>query len=327
MTQENENYLAYIKYEGKLVEEGYLDARKSAEILIGIDEVFKYFIYQIDKDLQGKEIEIPVRIRKGSWEALIPHDIAGWVVAGGGAGLTAYLTTALNKMAEHDFKDKGFKDVLKTVIKSIKWVIKISKHLNSMVIKKFTDVEFKEVNSETIIGIKNDKGELLYVPKLYLELYKNCPEKLFSKLTKSIEVERELAIGFNKNEPKDTDDTDDIIKIGINDKSIFSKYSDDNELLFPELIHNQYVELEGHVTRGNENSNTIGFEYNEHILTCMPSQGNIADFKDRLFTNCLMKGHVERVNESGELIEKKPRIRFSELLTIDPLEQPNLFNT
>ena len=41
-----EDYLAHIKYEGELVSEGYLDARKSAEILIGIDEILRYYIHQ-----------------------------------------------------------------------------------------------------------------------------------------------------------------------------------------------------------------------------------------------------------------------------------------
>ena len=63
-----QEYLGYFKYEGSLVESGYMDARKSAEALIGIDEVLRHFLFQQDKTLQEKEIEIPIRIRKGSWE-------------------------------------------------------------------------------------------------------------------------------------------------------------------------------------------------------------------------------------------------------------------
>jgi len=37
-TEDNEAILAFIKYEGNLVEDGYLDARKSGEALVGIDE-------------------------------------------------------------------------------------------------------------------------------------------------------------------------------------------------------------------------------------------------------------------------------------------------
>ncbi|WP_462278713.1 hypothetical protein [Ferruginibacter sp.] len=308
------DFLAYIKYEGSLVEEGYLDARKSAEVLIGIDEVLRYFLYQIDRDFQNLEFEIPIRIRKGSWESLIPHTLGQWLTTAVGAGLTTYASTALKKIAENDFKDKGVADVLKKVIKSIKWVIKISTHVKSLIQKQFVEVDFKEENGETLVGVKNAEGETIYVPIEYLELYQNCPERLFSKLTKIIEEERELEIGFNPDEPLDKDDTEKSVKIGINDKYIFTKKEEDDTILFPELVHNQYVELEGHVSRGNENTNTIGFEYLRHILTCLPSQGNIKNYKTLLFTNCLIKGYIDRMDDEGNINEKKPRIRFIDLI-------------
>ena len=39
LAEEENTVFAQIKYEGKLVEDGFLDARKSGEILIGIDEL------------------------------------------------------------------------------------------------------------------------------------------------------------------------------------------------------------------------------------------------------------------------------------------------
>lgn len=39
-------YVGLLKYPGELVKEGYLDARKEATALIGLDEVLKYFIHQ-----------------------------------------------------------------------------------------------------------------------------------------------------------------------------------------------------------------------------------------------------------------------------------------
>lgn len=327
MTEQNDNFLAYVKYQGDLVADGYMDTRKSAEALLGIDEVIRYFLYQVDKDLQKIEIEIPVRIRKGSWEALIPHDVLSWILTAGGAGITAYATTALNKMAEHDFKDKGIKDVFKKVIKSIKWVIKIATHVKSLAVKEFIGVEFKQDDSEILVGIKNENGELLYVPKEYLETYKNCPEKLFTKLTKLIEKGRELEIGFNPNEQVDKDDTNGSVNISISDKTIFVKENDDDGVLFPELIHEQYVELYGHITRGNENSNTIGFEYEGHILTCVPREGNIKQYKDKMFSNCTIKGYVDRLSDDGSINEKRPRISFIDLVekTNDEGKQTDLF--
>lgn len=49
---DNSQYLGYFKYTGKLVDDGYMDARKSAECLIGVDETIRYFLYQLDPKLQ-----------------------------------------------------------------------------------------------------------------------------------------------------------------------------------------------------------------------------------------------------------------------------------
>ncbi len=100
-----------------------------------------------------------------------------------------------------------------------------------------------------------------------------------------------------------------------------------DETLFPELIHDLFVELEGHITRGNENSNTIGFMYEGHILTCYPSSGNIKDFKSTLFTNCTLRGYVDRLHKkTGEFIEKRPRIKFVEIISNESDEnQKKLF--
>ncbi len=327
MASESEDYLAYVKYEGASVEEGYLDARKSADALIGIDEVIRYFLYQSDNSFQQISFEIPVRVRKGSWETLIPHTLADWLLTAIGTAATAYAGTALKKIAENDFKDVSTKDIVKKAIKSIKWVIRIAKHVHSLVQKQFIEVDFKQEGGQVLVGIKNTEGEVLYVPQEYLELYKNCPDKLFSKLTRNVNPERKLEIGFNPSEPVDKDDTKEPVDITMADKFIFTKEDEDDEVLFPELVHNQYVELDGHVSRGNEKTNTIGFEYKGHILTCIPTQGNIKMYKTQIFTNCVLKGYVDRMDEHGRAIEKRPRIKFIDLVSVTPPgEQINMFS-
>lgn len=114
----------------------------------------------------------------------------------------------------------------------------------------------------------------------------------------------------------DKDDQLNFVKISIDNKYVFTKKQESDEIIFPELEHNMYIELKGHVTRGNGNTNTIGFEYLKHILTCLPSNGNIKTYKQLLFTNCIIKGHIDRLNEQGELNEKKPRIKFIDLVEI-----------
>jgi hypothetical protein len=309
----NEEYFGYFKYEGSLVAAGYLDARKSAEALLGLDEVLRYFLFQQDKTLQEKEFELPVRIKKGSWEALIPKSLLDWLITGGGIAFTKYLTTAVTEIAKNDFKDKTTSDILKEAFKSMKWVIKIAIHLKSLVIKTFNDATFVEQNGNSLIGIQNEMKDWIYVPKKYIEAYRNCPEKLFEKLAHLIEPERELEIGTNESIPLDPDEEFRVAKITNSEKFIFYTKEDTEEVLFPELVHGSYVELEGHVTRGNENTNSIGFEYFRHILVCFPVNGNVKDYKALLFTNCILKGYVDRLSDDGSFNERKPRIRFMSL--------------
>jgi len=119
---------------------------------------------------------------------------------------------------------------------------------------------FQKNNKE--VGVKNDNNETLWIPVEYLELFANCPEILFSKLVKIIETERELVIGYKENENTTE------LRVTSTNKYIFVKDKDTDEVLFPDLKHNQYVELAGHITQGNEKSNTMGFLYGGHILTC-----------------------------------------------------------
>jgi hypothetical protein len=326
METDKNDFLAYIKYQGSAIENGYMDARKSAEALIGFDEVIRFFLYQEDPELQSINFEIPVRIRKGSWEALIPLNIEDWIQAAISRSSATNATSALKKLAENDFKDKKFRDVFKSVFKGIKWAMKIAFHIGKMGKRSFEKVIFSENN--TVVGVYNEAGELLYVPYKYLKMYANCPENLFEKITNHIEEKRELIIGINKEEALDEDDMQDI-SITMAHKFIFTRNDADiNEILFPHLVHSQYIELDGHVTRGNENANTIGFEYKNHILTCAPVEANITKYKNLLFTNCKIKGYVDRLDKDGNIKEKRPRINFTELLLNQVDEKAlDLFNS
>lgn len=312
--------LAYLRYDGELVEDGYLDAKKSADALYGFDKILRYFLYQENPAIQEIEFEIPVRIQKGSWEALIPENIEQWIRTIALIGAGAYSKKALEKMAEKDFENFGFKDLFIKAFKSVVWVIKIAKHLRSMHKREFKDVDFSPDNKT--IQVKNDENQPLPVPIEYLKKYADCPENLFGQISKIIETKRELEIGLTDTESP-TKETK--VRITISEKQIFYKQEEDVEILFPELKDGQYVQLEGHVTRGNENSNTIGFFYNEHVLTCYPEKGNVNEHKSKLFSNCRINGYIDRISREGKLIEKRPRIRFTELILLDkPL--PSLFS-
>jgi hypothetical protein len=309
MTNSNETYLAHLKYSGKLVEDGFLDTRKSAQVLIGFDEILRYFIYQETKSLDEIEFEIPVKIQKGSWMAIIPDNIQDWILAAIGTGATTYAIAAAKKMADNDFKEIGLKDVFKSAIKAIVTVIKISIHIGTTAKRKLDNVKFRNDNKE--IGIVNEQNEILWVEKKYVDLYTECPDKLFSKVSQIIEPERNMEIALIE-EPEHT------TQIDYRTKHIFYKSSDESEdNVFPDLLHGDYVELDGFVTRGNQNTNSLGFLYKDHILTCYPRDGSITRFKQLLFSHCLMKGFVDRLDKNGIIIEKKPRITFIDLILVD----------
>jgi hypothetical protein len=313
----NTELRAYFKYEGKQVEDGFLDARKSAQVLLGMDEALRFFLYQENSSLQKMEFEIPIRIHKGSWEALLPENFNELLIKGALTwGAAKYIGKAVEQMAINDFKDVGFKQIFKKSFKAMVWTIKMARHLGTITKKSFKNLEFSEDNSLT--KIKNEKGEELWVPTEYLEVFANCPETLFNKLAKIVEEERELVIGYNDNGKEE-------VRITYKQKSIFVKPEVEEEILFPELKDGDYVELGGHITRGNENSNTIGFLHSDHILTCFPDEGKIIDYKNALFTNCTIKGFVQRTDKDGNFIEKRPKIRFLSVEIIDKEKQKKLF--
>ena len=317
-------YLAYIKFEGKLVEDGYLDARKSAEILIGIDEIIRFFLLQENKSSAKLEIEIPIRVEKGSWMAILPPDLTIWILTALGGAVTAYGATAFNTIAKNDFKDVTSKDIAKKIVKGMKWTIEIVKHIKKKKVKQFPEAKIKLEEGIQMVGIPNENGELLYVPLEYLELYTKVPERLLDKLTKQIEEERELEIDFSEENKGDKDDTGTPAKISYGQKSLFYEEKEEEDILFPELKHGMYVELEGHLTRGNEKTNTLGFEYENHVLTCIPYEGNIKSEKQTLFSNCTIKGYVDRLAKDGTFKEKRPIIRYFEIENNDE-EKPSLF--
>lgn len=112
--------IGFAKYSGKLVEDGYMDARKSAQALLGFDEAIRFFIHQQSPKLKSENFEFPVKVEKGSWTIVV------------GAIVGAYGIKAAQKMAEKDFEDVGLSDVLKKSLNGIQWVIKIGKHLGGV---------------------------------------------------------------------------------------------------------------------------------------------------------------------------------------------------
>lgn len=309
--------LGFIKYEGRLVAEGVMDARKQAGALLGLDQALRFFISKQVPELRDLDFEIPVKVEKGSWVALVPETAAGWAQAGLGVVATAYFTKAAQRMADRDFENVGFKDVLVNSISAIKWFAKIGKHLGSVAVKKFEDVIFASDNS--LIGIKNSRGEVLYVPKDILDVYVSTSPKLLERIAINIEEGRELRIGSNVNGHVDE------VVVDVRDKWIFCKSPEELEdgVTLPELVHGDEVVLEGEVTRENKTTNSMGFKYKGHILTSYPQMGSIVPYKDILFLKCRIYAVVSRMDEDGFITAKRPKLYFA---SIEPLGVQDLFS-
>ncbi len=169
----------------------------------------------------------------------------------------------------------------------------------------------------------------MIVPKKYIDLYLACPEKLFSKNAGIIENERTLEFGVVE------DGKEKKVSITEKQKSIFYTKGDEEDILFPELVHGQSIELEGEITRGNEKTNTLGFEYKGHILTCKPSNGHIVNFKNKIISQLedhffpLIKiiGIIDRTDENHLFKEKRPQIIFSDIIPLEKIKKkPSLFD-
>jgi hypothetical protein len=316
---DDEIYLGYIKYDGELVENGLMDGRKQAQAIIGLDEALRYFISKQVPELRNLDFEIPVRIKKGSWEALIPETAVTWAQAGLGIVATAYFTKAAQKMAEKDFADFGITDVFKKSIEAIKWFARIGKHIGDLSIRQFENSKFSDDNE--LIGLCNDKGEYLYVPKYIFDMYINSNPKLLEKIAGNISNGRGLKIGSVQDGEKDE------VVIGIEDKPIFCKEDteDEEDILFPELVHGDTVVLEGESTRENKTSNSMGFKYLGHILTSYPETGSIVPYKAVLFLKCRLYGTVSRLDEKGRIAARRPKLYFSHIEPLETEENDDLF--
>jgi hypothetical protein len=316
---DEEKYLGYIKYDGELVEHGLMDGRKQAQALIGYDAALRYFIGKQIPELRNLDFEIPIRIKKGSWEALIPETVAGWLQAGLGVVATAYFTKAAQKLAEKDFADFGITDIFKKSLEAIKWFVRIGSHVGNVTTRKFEKIKFSQDN--LLIGICNDKGEYLYVPKQFFDLYISSNPKLLEKIAENIVEGRGLKIGTFQGEFIDE------VTIDISNKAIFCKSEDDeDEMILPELVHGDTVVLEGEVTRENKTSNSMGFKYQDHIITSYPESGSIVPYKPILFLKCRLYGTVSRLDDKGRVSARRPKLFFSHIEPIQDEKNYDLFN-
>ncbi len=324
-------YIGYIKYEGKGVENGIFDARKSAQALLGFDQAVRYFAAKEEPHLLGKDYDLPVEIKKDSWDIFLPI-LQKLMTPEGVAGIagTAYIAKAAGKAATDGLFETGLsKDIQKIfqgAIVSIQWVVKIAKHVGSF--KR--DIKVNHNLQEDKVEIANSNNDMIIVPRKYFEQYKTCPENILDKLAENIAEERVLKIGaFAQDEIKE-------VSIDEGSKAIFYSGKVDKEIkddiLCPELQDGEYVELEGTITKVNERANTLGFQYKDYILTIEPASSNVTEYKGQILSNqsghifckAQIDGRVSRRGKRGEFL-KKPRIIFTSLTPKNEKNDDTLF--
>lgn len=339
-------YIGYAKYHGEDIVDGIFDAKQSAQALLGFDEIIRYFLIKEDPMFRNFDFSLPVKIEEGSWGIFAPENIEQFitisqyigVATGAGVGgslVYKTLKTYLEESAKIAAKDglfevgaaKDFKKIIRAVLKYSFYIPRIASHVGGF-IRNFKNGQVKLLNNDEVCIINNN-GKKLVVPLQVLEIYKSCPENLYSKITSVVTERHELEIGYNENgKIRST-------RITHKEKSIFYKEEENDEIVLPDLIDGEYVELKGTIVRCNETYNNLGFRYAEHTIMGKPESGHIVDFKSRIISHqdnhiyppVLICGVIERKDIQGGFKEKYPVIRFTD---ITPLEDdkpitPDLF--
>ncbi len=324
-------YLGYIKYEGKGVERGVFDARKSAQALLGFDQAVRYFAAKEEPYLLDKDYELPVEIKKDSWDIFLPM-LQKLMTPEGvtGIAVATYATKSVAKAATDGLFETGLsKDIQKIfqgAMVSMQWVVKIAKHVGSF--KR--DIVINHNLEEDKVEIVNANNETLVTPRKYFERYKACPENILDKLAENVINKRVLKIGaFNQEEIEE-------VVIDESSKAIFYSGEIDKEVeddtLCPELQDGEYVEIDGTITKVNERANTLGFQYQGYILSIEPASGNVTEYKgqilsderEHIFRQARIYGRVSRVGKKGEFL-KKPKIIFTSLIPKNENKDDTLF--
>ena len=312
---ENENYVGYLKFYGKNIENGIIQADIAGQALIGFDECIRFFNKKQNPEIILYDYKIPVITEKGSWVVWVLGSMAGMAGIFG----TAYLKKAGEKMAEKDFQDIGFSDIFRKSLLALKNLVDLIKHKKGNINWENEDFHIEQKNDSFFVSIKNESGESILIPIEQLEWFKNIPKESLEKIVQGVMVGQSLSIGV-RNENENFDST----SITNEEKSLFlsSEEDEQEEVIFPELVHGETTQLEGKLVRGNEKTNSLGFEYKGVILNCHPTKGSIRQYKSSLFLKCKIDCYINRHEKSDLILDKKPTLHIER---VEPLESPHVY--
>jgi hypothetical protein len=240
-----------------------------------------------------------------------------------GAFVFGYAKKAGEKMAENDFKDIGLKDVLQKSMSAVQNLAKLTKHTRK---SKGWDIErIEPVGNIDMAVITNREGESIHVPIEHMKWFQQLPPRLLARITGVVRSNRKLTIGLI-----DTMNPTEDVTIDESDKAMFEQSEPDvvdQDTLFPELIHGIDVQLIGRLIRGNEASNTVGLEYEGHIINCVPIMGSVRQYKPALFLRCKVEGRITRHSKKKFVADKKPTLIINRVIPLETDGQFGLFDS
>mgnify|MGYP000878186223 FL=1 len=308
---------------GSSVDKGKVDLEKTVQYLKGLEKALKFFIVKTSPEIAQNSYSIEVRIRPGS---LVTDIITIGCLVGASVftvGLGAYVKTAAEQLAKNDVGEKTTRDIAKNALRAMKTVVRLAKHRGSMMTGHiFKPSETKVIDANNIIII-NGRGEKLTVTKSELELYRDTPKNEFKDMMSLVDEETQIYID---DKPIDRDSIpDDAVTINFMERSIFDDKDEaiDDNIIFPELIQDSVVTLEGELTRGNGITNTLGFSYCGRILKCIPyGSDSVKSYRDMLFGYVKIRAVVDRrsTTKGSVAILKKPVLRIMKIEKIEENE-------
>ena len=301
--------LCYMRYEGPLVADGLLDARRAGEALLSFDSAVRHFVSRAEPRLSAYDYGIPVSVREGSWEAWIPDTIGELLTGLLATGALAFTTAAAVEIAKAQFSGVDVRTAFIRAFETLLSVVRLAQHVGTIARKKFDDLRWRDDN--VLVGVVGEDGERLFVKREHLEAYISCNRDLLAGMVDLVEPGRVLILGVVR------DKVPEEVAIDVSHRPAFVSESEESPIL-PELVHGELVELEGEVTRGNLVTNSVGFRYKGHILDCHPSVGSVREYREELYRRCRIHGIVSRADDNDEPLAKKPKLNFSRLV---PLEQ------
>lgn len=325
--------IGQVRLWGPGAEGANIGAQKASDALLGFQKLFQYVATQEDSRFSSRQFDLPVKIRQGSTVFQIAQDWGRIILENPAwcAFAAVYMGAFAKQAAEKGLLETGtVKDLnrlARTTFKGILALIRIGKFVGGIGIEFLKKVQVKATSADVILLVLPD-GSQIEVNLWEYDLFEKCPKELLSVIAGTVDENIELEIAS-----WDSDGTVHFEYIKRADRDFFVIDDSEKDILFPEMIHGEYVELEGFITRINERTQTIGFEYKGHILTCIPNEGSVLPFKDRLisqrndhfFQRVTLKGYVERLDINDEYKATRPRISFVDIIPLEESDDQMLF--